>query len=157
MTPKRSRTAPAFPALASAVAAAFCFAALALAAEGPPLVIKGGWVRAEAAGARSLEAFMVIENNSLMPQSIVLVEADDFAHVEIQRTAPGRGAATSTPVEQIDIPMFGRRALEPHGEFLRLSGPKRAFRAGDTITITFQLADGKLQKVVLPVRRNPEE
>jgi copper(I)-binding protein len=137
-------------------AAMFCLSASPRAADGPPLIIKGGWVRAELAGAKTLKAFLIIENNSLQPQSIVLVEAVGFAGVEMQRTAPGSGASPALPVDQIDVPMFGKRVLEPYGEYLLLTGAKRVYRAGDTIAITFQLADGKQQTVTLPVRRDPE-
>lgn len=143
--------------VAIAATGAFWFAPLLFAAEGPPLVIKGGWVREEPTDVRTFKAFLIIENNSLQPQSIVLVEAVGFAGVEMQRTAPGSGASQALPVDQIDIPMFGKRVLEPYGEYLLLTGAKRVYRAGDTITITFQLADGKQQTVTLPVRRNPEE
>lgn len=137
--------------------AASCVAVSLPAAEGPPLVIKSGWVRAEAGDVRTLRAFLIIENNTLQPQSIVLVEAEGFAGVDMQRTASGKDADRSQPVEQIDIPMFGRRVLEPFGEYLLLTGAKRAYRAGDKITLTFQLADGRQQTVILPVRRDPEE
>lgn len=141
-----------------AIVAAALFASAPLpAAEGPPLVIKSGWVREKPAGAGALQAFLIIENNTLQPQSIVLVEAEGFSGVEMERIAPGNGASRGRPVDQMDIPMFGRRVLEPFGEYLLLTGAKRAYRAGDRITLTFQLADGKQQKVILPVRRDPEE
>jgi copper(I)-binding protein len=132
-------------------------AASAPIADNPPLVINGGWVRASAAGENSLPAYMIIENNTMVVQSIVLIEAEGFAGVEMLRTAPGRGAKDGQPIEQMDIPIFGRRVLEPYGEHLQLTGAKRPFRAGDKVAVIFQTAEGKTQKVVLPVRRELDE
>lgn len=125
---------------------------LAAQASAPALVVRDAWVRATAAGRVQTGGFMVIENTSATPRTLVSASADVASPVELHEMKQENGMMRMSPVKDLTVPAKGVLELKPGSFHLMLFGLKAPLTAGQTINITLVFDDGTKVPVKAEVR-----
>lgn len=107
------------------------------------------WIVEPAAGAKSADAFAVIENPSMYEVFVVSVTADAAGSADIV-DGPADAART---VRELSVPAYGRAELKPGAVRIRLKDLKQPLKAGDTVALTLTTDGGATMKVSAEVRK----
>ncbi len=122
-------------------------------AEDSGLTVADPWVREGPPNARVLAGYMMIENPSDRPETIVGASSPAFESIEFHRTVLEAGVARMVEQKRLQVPAGGRLALEPGGYHLMLMGAKGPLRAGDTVTVVLNLDGAREVRVEATVRK----
>jgi hypothetical protein len=111
-----------------------------LTAQTAPVVARDAWAR-EPAPSRDVTAlFVVLENHSAAPRSVVSAFTDAADTAELHEMKMDNGKMSMSPVKQIDLPAGGKTELKPGG-------------LHDTLSVTLTLDDGTKVPVSAIVRK----
>lgn len=113
-----------------------------LAHTGGGLVVKDAWVREAPANAKVMAAYMKIENHTDKDRTLVSVSSSAFDRIEIHDTVEKDGMATMVQQHKLPIKAQGELLLQPNGMHFMLFNPKKALKAGDSVTFTLKFANG---------------
>lgn len=122
-------------------------------AAAPVLQVEDAWVPEAPPVAPVLAGYLTLRNPSGRAITITGASCPDFARVEIHEMGMANGMMTMKQLDSLTVPAGGRVMLKPGGFHLMLISPKKAFQAGDTITVTFELDNGQRLVVQLPVKK----
>ena len=100
---------------------------------------------------------MVIHNAGTTPTEISRITSPDFGHIEMHRTVVKNGVASMVPLGTLEIAPGERITLAPGGIHLMLIDPRHPLHAGNTVTLTFQDADGRATTFPVAVIRQTGE
>ncbi|SDG80311.1 MULTISPECIES: copper chaperone PCu(A)C [Rhodanobacteraceae] len=129
--------------LRSLAAALLVFATTAHAADTAPVVdASAAWIRV-LPGSLPAGAYVTFENRSTTALKIVGAESADYAEAMIHRSSTEGGMGRMEMVDSVPLPANGKVEFNPGGYHVMLEKPKHPVKAGDTLTITFDLSDGK--------------
>jgi len=116
--------------------------------------IDNSWVREAPPHAAVLGAYMTIENHMAKTAKLVHISSPDFARVEMHRSVEKDGMMHMIKQSSIKVPANGKVMLKPGGYHLMLMKPKRALKAGDTVSLTLKFADGTQSVISVPVKKD---
>jgi copper(I)-binding protein len=125
--------------------------------SGASLEISDAWIREAPPTASVLAAYMVIHNAGTTPTEISRITSPDFGHIEMHRTVVKNGVASMVPLGKLEIAPGERITLAPGGIHLMLIDPRHPLHAGNTVTLTFQDADGRATTFPVAVMRQTGE
>jgi hypothetical protein len=111
------------------------------------------WIAEAPPTARSLAAFMDLENAGSSPRRLVAVEAPGFDRIELHQSTGEDGMHRMVKQEAIEIPAGGRTELAPGGYHVMLIGVEEPLRAGDTVSMRLIFANDEIRTIEVPVRR----
>jgi copper(I)-binding protein len=116
------------------------------------LLAGGGTATAQPATVRVVEAwarpcraqatcgaYLTLENPGATPVDLVALRTPAAARAELHQTMLHDGQAHMMAHDRVTIPARGRLAMRPGDWHVMLPGARRAFAAGDTITLTLEL------------------
>lgn len=116
------------------------------------LQFEGAWVPEAPPVAPVLGGYVQISNTGNKDVIITATESPDFASVEIHDMQMHDGMMRMIKQDSLTIPAGGQVELKPGGFHLMLMKPKRTFKQGDTLEVTFSMADGQSEKVSFEVK-----
>jgi copper(I)-binding protein len=133
--------------LRTLAAALFLVATTAQAADAPAVEASAGWVRV-LPGSLPAGAYVHLENRSAEALTIVGAESADYGEAMIHRSSTEGGMGRMEMVDSVPLPPKGKVDFTPGGYHVMLMQAKHPVKAGDSLTVTFELSDGRK----LPVR-----
>jgi len=95
--------------------------------------------------------YMTLRNPGAQAVTIVAVQSDAFASVEIHRSYMQDGMMRMDPVDSLTIEPGETLQLAPGGLHLMMMQPAEATRPGDSIEIVLEFDDGTEQRLTLEV------
>lgn len=126
-------------------------------AQASEISIDDAWVREGPPNARVLGGYMKMHNTGDHDDALVTVSSRDFDKVEMHRMLMKDGMSMMEPQEKVMVPAGGEVVFEPGGYHLMLIRPKRALKAGDSITIDMGFASGQHVAQPFTVRKGAPE
>lgn len=110
------------------------------------VVVRDAWVRESRAGGTTA-AYLVIENRSARPLSLVALETPVTGTTELHtmrlRTGQGGGEMMSmVKVEEVPVPAGEAVTLAPGGYHAMLFGLTRPLAPGETVDLTLRFSNG---------------
>lgn len=111
------------------------------------------WIAEAPPAARSLAAFMGLENAGSTPRRLVAVEAPGFDRIELHQSTTEDGTHRMIKQDAIRIPPGGRTELAPGGYHVMLIGVQEPLQAGDTVSMRLIFANDEVRAIEVPVRR----
>ena len=122
--------------------AAALLLAVGVAFAGTPGVrVQDAWARATPAAAPVAGGFLTLVNDGDQPDTLLRVESDAAARVEIHQMRNDGGVMRMRAMpDGVVVPAHGRLELKPGGYHLMLINPRRALAPGDHFdaTLVFQ-------------------
>lgn len=137
--------------LRTLAAALALVAAGAGAADAPPVDASGGWIRV-LPGSLPAGAYVRFENRSASALKIVGAESADYGEAMIHRSSTEGGMGRMEMVDSVPLPPNGKLDFTPGGYHVMLMQAKHPVKAGDSLTITFELSDGRKLPVTFVAR-----
>lgn len=119
------------------------------------LVVTDAWVRNAPPKAYMRAGYGSLFNNGSAPITVLDIRSADFERSEVHETSFKNGMMNMSRLEKIVIPAKGHFEFNPNGAHIMLISPKREIRKGDTLSLEWVLADGKVVKSVAEVRDAP--
>ena len=116
------------------------------------LQFEGAWVPEAPPVAPVLGGYVQISNSGNKDVTITATASPDFANVEIHDMQMHEGMMRMIRQETLTIPAGGQVELKPGSFHLMLMKPKRTFKQGDTLEVTFSMADGQTATVSFEVK-----
>lgn len=86
--------------------------------------------------------YLKLSNLTAKPADIISVSSQNFKMAHIHRTSVKDGMTTMQSVDQLTVPSGKTAEFKPGGLHIMLMGAKQIHKAGETIPLTFKLADG---------------
>ena len=134
------------------LAALLCVASLpACAAECLPQV-RDGWIRKPPADLPMMAGYARIENGCGARVAVVSASSAAFKETSLHATVVEAGISRMRPVNQLRIEAGRTAEFKPGGMHLMLMTPTKPLHAGQQVTITFKLVDGREIKGSFEVR-----
>ena len=121
-------------------------------AQVPELTVKNAWARTPLAPQNNTAVYMVLENPSAMPRSVVSVTTQDAERAELHEVRMEGGMMTMMPTKEIAVPAKGNVELKPGGFHVMLFALKKPVKPGDQVNIVLTLNDGATVPVAATVR-----
>jgi copper(I)-binding protein len=121
----------------------------AAAAQSMEPSVPSGWVRLPAAGARSAQAYVVVENPTMYAFYVVKASADVAASVELRRTDQ------DTVLAFFMVPAYGSLDMNAEGVHLLLKSLKKPLAEGDKVILMMVTDLGLEFRVEAKVQRAP--
>ena len=138
----------------------FIFAALMLgtlpawaACDG--LQISNAWVRSAPPGVTMMAGYATVKNVGTKARTLREVSGQDFKAIEIHKTVIEAGVSKMIYLETVAVAAGGQATFEPGGMHMMLFSPKRAFKAGDTLQLSFSCGGKKRLKAEFTVKDAP--
>ncbi len=116
------------------------------------LTVEEAWIRQAPPVAKVMAGYLKIHNPTDKALVLQGAESSLFDKVEIHRTEMKDGMAGMKRQKYLEIPAHGQVEFAPGGLHLMLIGPKKAFSAGDTVSITLLFEGGQTLPVQFTVR-----
>lgn len=116
------------------------------------LVISEAWVQLAPPGARVNAAYLSLANPTDVPVVIQSLQASCCAHAMVHRTRREDERVLMEHLNELVVPAHGQVKLEPGGLHIMLMGAEAPLKAGDSVNLQLQFADGQQQWVPLQVR-----
>lgn len=111
------------------------------------------YIRAMAPEQTSTAAYMIIENKSDKPITIVGVASEDAATVMMHKTVEKKGRARMEHLHELVVPAHGKLILQPGGEHLMLMGMPEPLVPTDNVTLIITYSDKSTSTVQnIPVK-----
>jgi periplasmic copper chaperone A len=151
MNRKRSRTWP----LYFVLTVAFCFLppSSALRAQNADVVARDAWARMPPKSKMDTALYMVVENHSAQPKTIVGVATPDAGSAELHQMTMNKMIMVMTPVTHVSIPARGQTSFDPNNFHIMLFGLKMRPAVGDKVHVTLKLDDGTTVPVEAIVKK----
>lgn len=121
------------------------------AADSANVKVTGGWLRV-LPGNLPAGGYVTFENASDKALTIVEVSSPDYADAMIHRSSTEGGMGRMEMVDSVALPPKGKLAFSPGGYHVMLMQAKHAVKPGDTVKVTFRLADGETVPATLIAR-----
>jgi copper(I)-binding protein len=134
-----------------AMALAGCRAVPADARHDGPFVVREAWVRAADSGATG-GAYLTLANADTTSLTIVAMSTPVAATTELHETMQMSGVVHMMARPDFVLARDSVLTMAPGGLHLMLTGLNRTLHAGDTVSLTLTLADGRTVPVSIPVR-----
>lgn len=96
--------------------------------------------------------YLVIENPCDRAVTLTAATSADFASVTLHESRIDDGTSHMRAVTQLALPPGGQLRFAPGSYHLMLMRPGRTLRTGDSVRVTFNLADGRMLGAQLAVR-----
>lgn len=119
-----------------------CMAGSASAGECLPQV-HDGWIRMLPGGMPMMAGFANIVNPCDKPVTVVKASSAAFAETSLHETSLVNGISRMRPVPELRIAHGATATLKAGGMHLMLMNPMAALKAGQKVSIEFQLKDGR--------------
>ena len=132
----------------------FNLALFSLSHASSSLTIANPWIPETPPGARVMAGFMEIKNNSKENIDIIAVNSPAFKSVEMHLSKEANGVAKMLPQEKLSIPANGQLILKAGSYHLMLMKPLKQLQDGDHTQLSFNLSNGEVLKIDIPVRKN---
>jgi copper(I)-binding protein len=117
------------------------------------LTVSDGYVAEAPPTAKVMAAFMTLSQSGSKPLTVTGASSPQFAQLAFHETLQEGGMARMVVLKTLTIPVGGSVTLAPGGKHMMLFHPKRALKAGDTVSVTFRFDQGRpTQTVTLSVR-----
>lgn len=129
------------------------FFAGTLGAQNAEVVARDAWVRMPPKSKTDTALFMVVENHSSQPKTIVSVSSDAAASAELHQMTMNKMMMVMTPIRSVTVPAHGQTGFDPNGYHVMLFGLKTRPAVGDKINVTLKLDDGTTVPVEATVRK----
>ena len=113
----------------------------ALASEAQHVHASQAWIRV-LPGDLPAGAYVVLENGGDQLATLHGARSDRYASVMLHRSSADGGMNRMAMVDSLVIPAHGKAALSPGGYHLMLGKANPPVKAGDTVKLTLQFADG---------------
>jgi copper(I)-binding protein len=130
----------------------FLIGASVAGAQAPELTVKNAWARTPLAPQNNTAVYMVLENASSMPRSVVSVSTQDAERAELHEVRMEGGMMTMMPTKEIAVPAKGSVELKPGGFHVMLFTLKKPLKPGDQVNIVLKLSGGASVPVTATVR-----
>jgi copper(I)-binding protein len=117
------------------------------------LQISDPWIREAPPTAKALAAFMIIENRSAKPRTLIGATCSAFKKVEIHRSFHRDGMMRMEQQPELIIAANDQKILAPGGYHLMLMHPKQTLKDGDQVDLILQFANGEKLTITTPVKR----
>lgn len=125
----------------------------AAATKEPGVSVRDAWVREAPPGALVMAGYMVLQNKTSRPQTLIAATSSAFGTVMIHRTVTRGGLTGMEHSPQVDLLPNASLLFAPGGYHLMLLNPKRALHAGDRVNINLQFRGGLVLPVAYEVRK----
>ena len=119
------------------------------------LQVTDAWIRSAPPGAEMMAGYATVKNTGGKARTIRDVRSTDFDSIGMHETVIEDGMSKMRMLDTVSIPAGGQRRFEPGGLHLMLFSPKREFKAGDTLRLTFSCGGKKTLTADFPVRDAP--
>lgn len=140
MKRKHSRMRPQYLILAIAFSALLFSSTLH--AQSADVVAHDAWARLPPKSKTDTALYMMVENHSSQPKTIVGVTTDDAASAELHQMTMNKMIMVMTPVSHVSIPAKGKTSFDPNNFHIMLFGLKMHPAVGDKLHVTLKLDDG---------------
>ena len=118
------------------------------------LQVSEAWVREAPPVARTLVAYMKLQNAGREPLSVTGMQAaSGFDGSMLHGTEIVDGVSRMRHVDQLDLAPGETAELAPGGLHLMLFEPQQALREGDLVQLKIECAAGEARLLDVPVRR----
>ena len=107
-----------------------------------------------ALAAVGIGGFMLLQNTSDKPVSVVAVHGNVSKTIELHRTIFSEGMARMVPQPKLEVPANGELVLKPGDYHVMFIRPK-ALRVGDKVDLELELDDGSRVPLTAEVRPRP--
>ncbi len=104
---------------------------------------EAGWIRLGPTAMPMMGGFGRIENGCAEGVAVVAASSTHFADVSLHRTISEDGMSRMRPVPRLEVESGAVAVLEPGGLHLMLMQPRAPLEAGDTVSVTLTLEDGR--------------
>ena len=119
--------------------------------SGDVVAIMNSWVREAHEKATVNAGYMTLVNASDEEVTLLKVESDAYAKIEVHEMVAVDGLMEMREVEDLSIPANGQIRFEPGGKHLMLMGPKEHLKTGQKVDMTLLFKSGKKQTVSIQV------
>ena len=124
----------------------------AAAADQASVTVSDAWVREAGSVQMNTAAFMTIRNTSTADVAIVSVRTPAAKVAELHEMRDDGGVMRMRKVDRLVVPAQGTLTLKPGGLHVMLFQLTAPLKAGATVALEFQTADGASLTVSAPVR-----
>jgi len=121
-------------------------------AQSPGLIVKNAWARPTLPPVKNTAAYMLLENPTSKPISVVSVSTSAASKAELHEMTMTNNMMKMAPLKSITVPPHGSVGLKPGGYHIMCIGLKKPLKAGDQIDLALKLGDGSSVPVTAPVR-----
>ncbi len=128
------------------------FWAISLAHAGD-ITVNDPWIREAPPTAKSLAAYMVINNSGKQPIQLIEVTSPDFDSVEMHQTTMHQGVMHMMALKSLLINPEDATVLAPGGYHLMLIGPRKPVRSCDQLTLRLHFDQDEDLAVMVVVRK----
>ncbi len=115
------------------------------------VAIMNAWVREAHSQAKVNAGYMTLVNVGSDDLTLVKVESEAYAHIEVHEMATVDGLMEMREVTDLVIPAKGQIQFEPGGLHLMLMGPREQLATGQSVDMTLTFKSGKKQTVSVKV------
>lgn len=106
--------------------------------------VRDAWVRLVPDGDMPMDAgYAIVDNDCSTPAVITGVTSPSYADASVHESTMTDGMSQMRPVDALRIEPHGHVELKPGSYHLMLMAPRMRPRAGQRVTILFQLQDGR--------------
>ena len=125
----------------------------AVGAQNAEVVAHDAWARMPLKSKMDTALYMVVENHSAQPKTIVGASSDDAVSAELHQMTMNKMIMVMTPVSQISVPAKGKTSFDPNGFHVMLFGLKTRPAVGDKLHVRLKLDDGTTVPVEAIVKK----
>jgi hypothetical protein len=124
-----------------------------MASEACAPTVQDAWVRLVPGGDMPMDAgYATIDNACNTPAVITGATSPSYADVSVHESTMSNGMSQMRPVDALRIEPHARVELKPGSYHLMLTAPRARPKAGQQVTIVFQLQDGRSTAGTFEVR-----
>jgi copper(I)-binding protein/putative intracellular protease/amidase len=116
------------------------------------IIIKDAWIQEMPPSRNLTAAYMVIENRSAQPVSLVSAGTDAAGAVELHMMETQNNMMRMRKLDRIDVPAAGRTELNGNLHIMLLD-LKRPLQQGDNVEMTFVFDNSTRRTLAVPVRK----
>ncbi|MFN8061660.1 MAG: copper chaperone PCu(A)C [Vicinamibacterales bacterium] len=126
---------------------------LAQQGAGDGIVVRDAWISEASTVQKGTGAFLVIENHTSSPVSLVSGDVPGVGVVELHTMKVENERMSMVPVKDIVVPANGSVELKPGSFHMMLFNLSTAFEPGSTSTVTLRFSNGVAKTVTAQVRK----
>jgi copper(I)-binding protein len=119
--------------------------------SGEVLRISDAWVREAHPDAKANAGYMTLINTGPEEVTLVRVESDSFADIEVHEMVIVDGMMQMKKVADMTIPANGRVQLGPGGKHLMMTDPQTHLSTGQKVDMTLTFRSGRTQLLSVDV------
>ncbi|AQT60551.1 copper chaperone PCu(A)C [Cellvibrio sp. PSBB023] len=119
--------------------------------------VQQAWVKLAPPGAAVNAAYMRLQNQSPIAQTIIAVSADCCSQVMMHESRLEGDSVVMDHKERLEIPAQSELVLAPGGLHLMLMGAHKPLTMNDKVSFVVEFADRTQQIIVAPVKLAADE